>query len=188
MIATTERRYSLDEYRAIAETSEERCEYYDGKLSNISGVTVNHSRIGGSILLYLHEQFEDTEFEVFKSNLRLWIPKYCYGVYPDIMVFKGNLQLNADRDDEVLNPILIADVLYPKDKVQERPSKFHLYRSILSFSEYLLIRQDKVCIEHYWKQDRNWILQDFDSLDQSISLKSVNIELVISEIYRKINF
>ena len=29
MIATiTERRYSLDEYRAIADTSEEKCEYH----------------------------------------------------------------------------------------------------------------------------------------------------------------
>lgn len=29
MTATIQRRYSLDEYRVIADTSEEKCEYHD---------------------------------------------------------------------------------------------------------------------------------------------------------------
>jgi hypothetical protein len=39
MLATTERRYSLDEYRAIADISEEKCEYYDGEIIKTSGGT-----------------------------------------------------------------------------------------------------------------------------------------------------
>ncbi|MFZ4557184.1 MAG: Uma2 family endonuclease [Pseudanabaena sp.] len=188
MIATTERRYSLDEYRAIAETSEERCEYHDGKLFYISGVTYIHARINGNILCNFHPKFRDTQFEVIGSNLRLWIPNYSYGVYPDIMFFDGQMCMNEDRDDEVLNPIFISEVLYPSDKVQEKPSKFHLYRSIPSFREYLLISQDEVFVEHYIKQSQGWVLTDFDSLDQSILLESVNIEIAIADIYRDVEF
>ncbi len=37
MIATTERRYSIEEYRAIAETSTEKCEYHDGEIITMTG-------------------------------------------------------------------------------------------------------------------------------------------------------
>lgn len=38
MIATiTERRYSLDEYREIADSSEEKCEYHDGEIITMTG-------------------------------------------------------------------------------------------------------------------------------------------------------
>jgi len=40
MIATTERRYSLEEYHAIAETSTEKCEYHDGEIIPMTGGTL----------------------------------------------------------------------------------------------------------------------------------------------------
>jgi hypothetical protein len=43
-------------------------------------------------------------------------------------------------------------------------------------------------VERYSKQENGWTYSDFDSLDQSILLESVNIELVIAEIYRDIDF
>jgi Uma2 family endonuclease len=44
MIATTERRYSLDEYRAIAETATEKYEYHDGEIVTMTGGTLNHKQ------------------------------------------------------------------------------------------------------------------------------------------------
>lgn len=54
MIATIQRRYSLDEYRAIADTAEEKCEYHDGEIVAMTGRTVKHSRIGEMFLLFLN--------------------------------------------------------------------------------------------------------------------------------------
>jgi Uma2 family endonuclease len=45
MITTVERRYSLDEYRAIEEKAEERSEYRHGEIVPMSGGSINHSRI-----------------------------------------------------------------------------------------------------------------------------------------------
>jgi Uma2 family endonuclease len=111
MLATTERHYSLDEYRAIADISEEKCEYYGGEIIKMSGGTVNHSRIGRNILNLLDNKLQNTNFEVINNDLRLWIPAYRRGVYPDVMVFDGTLEFNGDRQDEVLNPRLIVEVL-----------------------------------------------------------------------------
>lgn len=105
MITTVERRYSLDEYRAIEEKAEERSEYRDGEIVPISGGSINHSRIGGNIFAFLKFILRDSKCEPINSDLRLWIPEYKRGVYPDVMVFADQPQLNDNRNDEVLNPI-----------------------------------------------------------------------------------
>jgi Uma2 family endonuclease len=189
MIATiTEFRYSLDEYRAIADTSEEKCEYHDGEIITMTGGTVSHSRISRNILNLLDNKLRDTSFEVINNDLRLWIPAYRRGVYPDAMVFDGALQFNGDRQDEVLNPVVIVEVLSASTEEYDRTNKFRMYRSIPSFCEYLLVRQNKVFVERYSKQGEVWTYNDFDDLDQSILLNSLNTELAIAEIYRNIEF
>ena len=148
MISTISRRYSLDEYRAIEEKAEGRSEYRDGKIVHMAGGTLKHSRIGGNIFAFLKFLLRDTQFEPINSDLRLWIPEYRRGVYPDVMIFDGEPQLNSDvydkpqerlRLDEVLNPTLIVKVLSPSTADYDRLSKFRMYRSIGSFSEYLLV-------------------------------------------------
>jgi Uma2 family endonuclease len=137
MIATIQRHYSLDEYRAIADTSEEKCEYHDGEIIAMTGGTVKHSRIGGNVFALLKFLLRDTNFEAINNDLRLWIPDYRRGVYPDAMVFNGALQFNGEREDEVLNPLLIVEVLSPSTEEYDRTDKFRMYRSIPSFCEYL---------------------------------------------------
>lgn len=188
MIATTERRYSLEEYRAITETSTEKCEYHDGEIITMTGGTLNHSLIMGNIFFILKLLLRDTQFMVVNSEMRIWLPNYRCGVYADAMIFDGRPRLNEDRQDEALNPILIVEVLSPSTEEYDRTNKFRMYRSIPSFCEYVLIRQNKVFVEHYSKQEQGWNYSDFDSLDQSISLDSVNLELAIAEIYRDVEF
>lgn len=188
MIATVERRYSLDEYRAIEEKAEGRSEYRDGEIVPMSGGSLNHSRISGNIFAFLKFLLRDTPFEPINSDLRLWIPEYQRDLYPDVMIFNGEPQLNGDRLDEVVNPILIVEVLSPSTADYDRESKFRMYRSIPSFREYLLVEQDELFVERYSKQAQGWLLGDFNDLGQSIPLESVGIELPIAEIYRGVVF
>ena len=188
MITTVERRYSLDEYRAIEEKAEERSEYRDGEIVPMPGGSINHSRIGRNMLTYLTYLLRDSKCEPINSDLRLWIPEYKRGLYPDVMVFADQPQLNDNRNDEVLNPILIVEVLSPSTADYDRQSKFRMYRSISSFCEYLLVEQDEPFIEKYSKQSQGWLLSDFNNLEKSISLDSIGVELPIAEIYRGVVF
>jgi Uma2 family endonuclease len=81
-----------------------------------------------------------------------------------------------------------VNVLSPSTEEYERTDKFRKYRSIPSSREYQLVRQNKVFVEHYSRQAQVWTYSDFDGLDQSILLESLNIELAIAEIYRGIEF
>ncbi len=188
MIATTAHRYSLDEYRAIAETSEEKSEYYDGEIITMTGGTATHSRIGRNIVNLLDNNLQDTNFEAINNDLRIWIPKYRCGVYPDAMVIQGQMQFHNGRKDEILNPLLIVEVLSPSTRKYDRTDKFEMYRSIPSLCEYLLIRQDRAFVERYSKQLDGWLFSDFDSLENSILLESINVELAMTKIYRGVIF
>ncbi|ALF54755.1 hypothetical protein ACX27_21055 [Nostoc piscinale CENA21] len=184
MVSTIKHRYTLDEYRAIEEKAEGRSEYRDGEIVPMPGGTLKHSRIGRNILTYLSFLLRDTQFEPINSDLRLWIPEYRWGVYPDVMIFDGEPQLNEGRLDEVLNPTVIVEVLSPSTADYDRQHKFRMYRSIPSFSEYLLVEQDEPFVEKYTKQTQGWLLSDFQGLESSISLESVGVDLPIAEIYR----
>jgi Uma2 family endonuclease len=188
MLSNIKQRYSLDEYRALEEKSEGRSEYRDGEIVPMPGGTLKHSRISGNIFAYLKFLLRDTQFESINSDLRLWIPEYRRGVYPDVMIFEGEPQLNENRLDEVLNPILIVEVLSPSTADYDRQSKFRMYRSIKSFKEYLLVEQDEPFVERYTKQSQGWLLSEFNGLDGSIFLESVGQELAIAEIYRSVVF
>ncbi len=169
MITAVERRYNLDEYRAIEEKAQGRNEYRDGEIVPMPGGSLNHSRISGNIFAFLKFINRDTQFEPINSDLRLWIPDFQRGLYPDVMVFEGEPQLNGDsealpakrdRTDEVLNPTLIVEVLSPSTADYDHESRFRMYRSIKSFSEYLLVEQDEPFVERYSKQAQGWLLSD----------------------------
>lgn len=89
MVSTIKHRYSLDEYRAIEEKTEGRSEYRDGEIVTMAGGMLKHSRIGRNVLTYLTYVLRDTQFEPINNDLRLWIPAYRRGIYPDVMIFEG---------------------------------------------------------------------------------------------------
>ena len=109
-----------------------------------------------------------------------------------MMVLNGEPEFNGDRTDEILNPLLIVEVLSPSTEGYDRGEKFRKYRSLSSFCEYLLVSQTEPYIEQYYNGDREssdrWQWQVCDGIDRAIVLHSLNIELPMSEIYRRINF
>jgi len=181
---------TVEAYRAIAETAEERYEYCNGEVITMLGGTATHSRIAVDITTCLNKAVRDTNFQVYNGDMRLWIPSFNHGTYADVLVINGEPEFNADRTDEILNPLLIVEVLSPSTEAYDRGDKFRKYRSIPSFCEYLLVSQIEPYVEQYHKLDQGdrWELQICDRLDQILTLQSLNIELPMQEIYRRVNF
>jgi Uma2 family endonuclease len=158
----------------------------------MSGGSHPHSRIAVNIVIFLGIALRDTSFEICNGDMRIWIPEFKCGTYADVLVINGEPEFNENRTDEILNPLLIVEVLSPSTQGYDRGEKFRKYRSIPSLSEYLLISQSEVYIEHYSKSDAKsengdiWQLQISDRLEQKITLPSLNIEIPLSEIYRRI--
>jgi len=71
-----EQHYSLAEYRSLEERSENHHEYSNGIIWEMPGGSINYNRIATEICSLLMSQLDETQFEVFNSDLRLWIPTY----------------------------------------------------------------------------------------------------------------
>jgi Uma2 family endonuclease len=181
---------TLEEYRAIAEKAEERYEYCNGEMIVMSGGTATHSRITVEITTCLNISVRGTNFQVYNGDMRIWIPNFNHGTYVDVLVVNGEPEFNDDRTDEILNHLFIVEVLSPSTEAYDRGDKFRKYRSIPSFCEYLVVSQSEPCVEKYLRLEEGdrWQLQTYDQLDQIITLESLKIELLLQEIYRRVDF
>ncbi|MDJ0619388.1 MAG: Uma2 family endonuclease [Calothrix sp. MO_192.B10] len=190
MVAQTQSRtYTLEEYRTLEEKADFRSEYHDGRIIPMSGGTINHNRIVRNLVSILDTASRQKSYEVFTSDLRLWIQRYLKGTYPDVMVIADKPVFNDNRTDEVLNPCLIMEVLSKSTEGYDRGDKFLYYRSIPEFKEYLLVSQSEYFIEHYRKTgEGQWLLQEYRGDEGEIALESVGVSLVIKDMYKGVDF
>jgi Uma2 family endonuclease len=87
------------------------------------------------------------------------------------------------------NPALIVEVLSPSTISFDIGDKFTYYKSIESFTEYLLIDQEKPHVVLYTKRDEKvWLHQEFNSLSEIVFLSSLNCEISLNDIYENIEF
>ena len=179
---------SLDNYRKLEEISEFKHEYHDGVIVALSGGTINHNTIMINLIYLLMNLCNHQTYEVFFSGLRVWIPDHKRGVYPDVMVIAGDAVFNENRQDEIVNPCLIFEVLSPSTSSYDRGDKFLYYRSISYLKEYILIDQKNYFIEHFTKTENNqWLLKEYQDINDMIQLNSINIDVKISDIYENIS-
>jgi len=180
---------SLEEYRNLETIAEVKHEYHDGEIIEMTGGSINHNRLVRNLIRLLDNALRKTIYEVFPSDLRLWIPQYNRGLYPDLILIAGEPLFSDNRNDEILNPCLIIEVLSPSTSGYDRGDKFRYYRSIPQLNQYLLVSQGEILIESYSKtSDNNWLLQEYTPARGILSLYSLGISLNLVDIYEGIDF
>ncbi|MBV8708278.1 MAG: Uma2 family endonuclease [Acidobacteriaceae bacterium] len=176
-----------EEYLEQERKSEWRNEYLDGEVFPISGASRNHALITTNLVRHLSQELDERPCTVYSSNLRVRVPRTGLYTYPDVVVTCGEEQFLDEFNDTLLNPVLIIEVLSDSTKDYDRGEKFAGYRTITSLQEYLTIAQDKIHIEQWQCQkDRRWLLSEHFDTTVSITLNSVDVELLVSEIYNRV--
>ena len=189
LVQTQQQTYTPEEYRQLEETAEFRSEYHEGEILPMSGGTINHNWITRNLVGVFGNLFQGKPYEVFMNDLRLWIPRHQRGVYPDVMVIEGQPLFTEGRQDEVLNPLLIVEVLSKSTKGFDTEDKFRFYRSIPQFCEYVLIDQYEFLVEQFLKTESGqWLFQDYEGDAATVSFTSVGIEMSMSDIYERVIF
>lgn len=106
-------------------------------------------------------------------------------LYPDAMVICGGAKKSEDYKNAVTNPTLIVEVLSKSTADYDRGDKFYLYRQLPSFREYVLIEQKSYTIDVHYKGLNSdlWRITRYEGLDQTIPLRSLDIEISMRELY-----
>ncbi len=189
MVAVQQRYYTPEEYLELEVNSQERHQYIDGQIILKTGGTPNHNFINGNFCVALHFSLKRQPYHVFITEPRLWIPKKRIYTYCDVMVIAGELEFGPGRKDTLMNPVMIAEVLSKSTRSFDKDEKFAAYRTIPSFQEYVLIEEYTMHVEHYYKIDNNrWIFTEYNNADETISLNSIPFEIVLADIYDRIDF
>jgi Uma2 family endonuclease len=183
------RTYSPEEYLELEIPSVDKHEYIDGEIRLMSGGMPNHNRVIGNLFAALNFAFKGKPYEAFVTDQRLWIPRKRIYTYPDILIVKGELELQEGRKDTLTNPSAIIEVLSKSTQNYDKGDKFTAYRNIPSFQEYILVDQYSMHVEHYVKtEQRKWIFQEYDEVDNALVFASLPFEILLTDLYDKVKF
>ena len=177
---------SPTEYLELERKAERKSEYFQGEMFAMPGANLRHALIVTNLAGELNQQLKRRPFEVYASDVRLWVSESGLYTYPDVMVV-ADPTFADDQMDTVLNPILIVEVLSEATRDYDRGEKFQHYRALPSLREYLTVAQNVPHIEYRTRQSEDhWLLGDFSDLSQSVQLTSVDCVLSLAEVYHKV--
>jgi Uma2 family endonuclease len=182
--------YSLEDYFELEKSTNEKFEFWDGNVWSMSGASFDHNLIVRNLNTEVDLQLREKGCYAFPSDLRIKVPAYPPYRYPDLTALCGKPEIEKIGGIDVLvNPQLIVEVLSDLTEAFDRGDKFSYYKSIESFSEYLLIAQHRPHVSQFIKHgDGFWMQLEFNDLSGVIKLKSVPCELSLKAIYRDISF
>ncbi len=180
---------SPEEYLLKERVSETKHDYYKGEIFAMSGASLEHNVIVKNINTHILPFLKGKPCDMFGSDLRIHIPENTLYTYPDFSIICGKPE-KADSDiDSILNPSAIIEVLSKTTEDYDRGGKFHLYRSIKTLKEYILIDSLHICAEVYTRQNVNsWVLKEFTNLTDSFTITTIAFRLLLNDIYENVYF
>jgi Uma2 family endonuclease len=177
------------EYLAFERASETKHEYIDGHVYAMAGASRTHNLICTNTVAALHPQLRQTPCEIYQGDMRVKVQFGDLYSYPDVTIVCDEPQFADSKQDMLLNPVILVEVLSPTTANYDRGRKFQQYRQLESIQEYLLIEQDSPRIERYLRQaDNTWLLSDAIGLDASLELPSIGCTLKLADVYQKVTF
>ncbi len=179
--------YTPEKYLELERKSEIRHEYIDGEIFEMAGAGKRHNQISANIMRLLGNQILERDCNVYASDMRINITSTGKYTYPDIVGICGEEQFEDEKDDILLNPMLLIEILSKSTEAYDRGTKFEFYQTIESFSEYILITQEPFRIEQFVRQDKNtWTYLEFRKPEDKIKLNSIECEISLQDIYHKV--
>lgn len=180
---------STTQYLALERRAEFKSHYYRGEMFAMAGASREHNLIVGNLVREIGNALKDRRCEVYPSDMRVKVVATGLYTYPDATVVCGEPEFEDNQFDTLTNPMVLFEVLSASTELWDRSGKFRQYREIPSLREYVMITQDRASVERYIRQaDGGWLLQEIQSIEDSVEFDSIAVTIPLSEIYRNIRF
>ncbi len=178
-----------EEYLIREPEAEYKSEFRDGEMVAMSGASPAHGRISANLTGELYSLLKGSPCQVFTSDTRVKVQAARFYTYPDVSVVCGEPVYDNPRMGTLLNPILIVEVLSRSTETYDRGEKFKYYQKLGSLQDYLLVAQDRVCVERFSRQeDGRWTSVKYESIDDIAELPSAGCSVALRDVYDKVHF
>lgn len=178
--------FTPEEYLQLEQESSIKHEYRQGLVLAMAGAKKAHIAIVGNLsgLLFNHLRSQQ-ECVAYATDIKVKFSAGSMYYYPDLAV-------TCDQRDQVSNsvfiqhPKLIIEVLSDSTEDFERGEKFTDYKNILELEEYVLVHQNQVLVERFWrKRNGLWLAQTYGAGEQ-VEFCSIGLICPISFLYEKV--
>lgn len=191
-VSKEERLYTIEAYLEMEEFSQINHEYHNGKLIPMAGGTPVHSEVKAQLItsLSIAIRANKKSCKIYNSDIRVNLPEIGRVVMPDGAVVVGKPEFTIEKPVGLLaNPTLIIEVFSKSSEGYDRGDKFKFYRTLPSFTEYMLVSQEQPAVETFVKKDGQWFINEVaDGLEAKVKLASLGLTLSLSDIYWGVGF
>lgn len=176
---------SPEQFFAWLPGQEGRYELVDGEVVMMAGAGRRHDRLVVNLITAINLQIRGGPCQTFTSDTFVATSPSTLRM-PDIGVDCGHpddASLTADQ------PELVVEVLSPTTGGIDFTIKLQEYQSLASINYILLVDTESPKVHFYSRgSDRTWTSVVVDGLQSEITLKNLNLDLKLSEIYRGLEF
>lgn len=192
MSTAEKRRLTPAEYLAIEVASEGRHEFHDGEMFAMNGGSYWHNLVKDNLARALGNRLSGRGCTVLTSDQRVKVDATGLYTYPDVVVFCGKPVFEDGVHYSAVNPLVLAEVLSDSTEKYDRGVKFGHYRQLASVEEYLVLAQDRVCVERYRRQTAgdpgSWLLTAVTDPAGTVDFESLGVAVPVAEIYAGVEF
>jgi Uma2 family endonuclease len=180
---------SPEDYLEADRASEFRNEYYNGRMYAMAGGTPVHGLIIGNMTALLWNAVRGRGCLLFPTEVRVRVSHQGLYTFPDIMLVCGELKYADDKNDTIVNPTLLVEVLSPSTETHDRVFKFREYGKLESLQEYVLVEQKQPRVERFQRHAKgHWSLSEYEGLEAEAHFESVGARIRLADIYENVSF
>lgn len=183
-VAYDKRLLTVEEYLDYENASELKHEYFQGEVFAMAGASDVHNEIFSNLFIALGNKLKGKPCRPYGSDKRMHIPQNTLFTYPDISIY-CNGKTPFEKDEKTSKePTVLIEILSDSTKDYDRGGKFKLYRDIPTLKEYVLVDSESISIEVFrLNANNNWELEEYESVDQFLTIPSLSISIPVLEIY-----
>jgi Uma2 family endonuclease len=174
-----------EEYLEYERKAETKSEYYRGELFAMAGARASHNIILSNLIRDLGNSLRKKPCTVFPSDMRVRVSSTGLYTYPDISIVCEKPIYLDSKEDTLLNPFVILEILSDSTESYDRGAKFQMYRNIPELKEYVLVSTKYKKIESFVRSTDLWVL--YESIDSNpFLIQSLGIEISLEDMYEKV--
>ena len=187
-LSPNDKKYTVEEYQKMERRSATKSEFFDGKILANAASNRSNNLIATNATIAIGSRLQGQKCEIYVNDMRVKLsPKHI--CYPDVVIVNGVPSFTDNAFDTLVNPTVAIDILSKNTSFQDKTEKLECYLALTSIREYLIVKEDEMRVEHYFKQNpKQWIYRIYDTREDVISVDSVNCKVSVAEIYAQIKF
>lgn len=164
-------------YLAWEREQVDKHEYHAGDVFAMAGGSPRHNWIAGNVQSVLKRGLDDKCF-TFTSDQRIMFDDGRRYVYPDVSVVCGSIVLQDGTNDVVVNPSILIEVLSSTTEPYDRGLTWEGYQRLASLTDYLLVAQHEVRVEHYQRApDRGWFYRTYGTRERLVLANGAQLDV-----------